>query len=97
MEKIDESIKSVLKKLGLWKKIQEESIVEKFNEEYPPKFDYNIEATELRKGILVIEVKHPALMSNLMMMKPALLKDLRKRFSSEIKDIKFRRMKGRKR
>ncbi len=97
MEKIDRTLEVVLQKLGLWKKYEEQVFVQKFNEEYPKKFDYNIEAIDFKKGVLVVGVKHPALMSNLLMMKPAILKDLRDKFGVDVKDIKFRRMKGSKR
>ncbi len=97
MEKIDRSLEAVLKKLGIWKRYEEQVIVQKFNEEYPQKFDYNIEALDFKKGVLIVGVKHPALMSNLLMMKPAILKEIRQKFGVDIKDIKLRRFKGSKR
>ncbi|GEM_PF-4906742 len=95
MERIDRTLEAVLKKIGLWKKYEGQVFVQKFNEEYPKKFNYNIEATDFKKGILVVGVKHPALMSNLLMMKPAILKELREKFGVDVRDIKFRRMKSR--
>jgi len=94
MERIDSTLKDILKKFGLWDKFVEENFIREFNEEYAGKFDYNIEAVKFRKGILTIAVKHPALMNNLMMMKSGMIKKIEEKFGVRIRDIKFTRMKG---
>lgn len=94
MERIDSTLKDILKRMGLWERYMQENFIREFNEEYAARFDYNIEAIKFRKGILTIAVKHPALMNNLMMMKPGMIQKVREKFGVALKDIKFTRMKG---